>query len=110
MKNQISATELRHKIDILHNVEQSQYDQTWQVKFTTFAKIFHLMPNSIKFFEGVEFGNQISQNYILFCIRFNKNIDKNMRVRLKDKQFLIKKITNLWEKNTFLELIALEIA
>ena len=63
----------------------------------------------MKAFEDGEFANQINQNYMLFCIRFNKNIDKNMRIRLNEKDFLIKKITNYLEKDDFLELIALQI-
>lgn len=109
MKYKISATSLRHKIEFLHNVGQDDLIQNWQLKFSTFAKATHLMPNSLKFFEGIEFGNLINQNYMLFCIRFNNQVNKNMRIRLNNKKFLIKKITNVLEQDQFLELIAMEI-
>jgi hypothetical protein len=105
MKRHLSSADLRHKIDIL----QIGDGGSWQLKFSTFAKITHLMPNAVKAFEDIDFAGQIHQNYMLFCIRFNKNIDKNMRVRLNEKDFLIKKITNYLEKDDFLELIALQI-
>ena len=109
MSYKVSTIDLRHRIEFLDNIEKDDLIQKWQLRFSTFAKATHLMPNSLKFFEGIEFGNLINQNYMLFCIRFNKEVNKNMRIKLNNKEFLIKKITNILEQDRFLELIAMEI-
>jgi head-tail adaptor len=69
-----------------------------------------LSPTTAKFFEGVDFGNLINENYIILRVRFTSQITKDMRIRFKDKAFLIKKMVNVLEQNKLFEIIAMEVA
>jgi head-tail adaptor len=104
------SAKLNQKIDILENVVTNDLADNWQKKFTCFANIKHLSPNSVRFFEGVHFGNLINETYMLFSIRFNSSINKNLRILFKQKHFLIKKIINVLELDKVLEIIAMEVS
>jgi hypothetical protein len=110
MRNKLFTSNLKQRIEIYENVILDDLNDNWVKKQTFFAGIKHITANLIKFFEGVDFGNLINENYLLFSIRFNKDINKSMRILFKGKYFLIKKITNVLEQDKILEIIAMEVS
>ena len=107
MKN-LSAN-LRHRIKILENLVADDLSDNWHVTLELFTNIKQINPQSLKFFEKINFGNFVEASYTLFTIRFNPLINKNMKILFKNKEFLIKKIVNVDEKDKVLQIIALEV-
>jgi head-tail adaptor len=104
------AARLNQRIEILENVADKDLNDNWQSKFIVFAGVKPIGPNLIKFFEGVEFGALIDESYLIFTIRFNAQINKNMRILFKQKYFLIKKIINVRQLDKVAEIIAMEVS
>lgn len=100
------AAALKHPISI---TEYEASFKTWLVRFKTFASIKQLNPKTLKFFEKISFGNMAEASYMLFTIRFTSEVNKNMRISFKKRDFLIKKIINVEEQDRLLEIIAVEI-
>ena len=110
MIHELFSTTLKQKIHIMENLSTNDLEENWQTKGAYFAQVRHLSPSTARFFEGVDFGNLISENYIILRVRFTSEITKNMRIKFKDKSFLIKKMVNVLEQNKLFEIIAMEVA
>jgi head-tail adaptor len=109
VKNIPIAARLNKRIEIFENINANDLDEFWSLKLILFADVRELLPDNISFFEGVDFGNLINQVYMLFTIRFNKNISKDQRIEFKEKKFLIKKIINVAQKDRIMEIIAMQV-
>jgi head-tail adaptor len=109
MKPKPFAATLKQKIYILENSSQQQFSENWQLKYTHFAQVKQIAPNVVRFFENVNFGALIDEDYTLFRFRFNCDVHKNMRIKFKEQMFVIKKIINVMEQNKLLEIIAIKI-
>jgi len=109
MKNMPLSARLNKRIEILQNVNANDLDESWASSLMLFADVRELLPNNVSFFEGVDFGNLINQVYMLFTVRFNKNISKDQRIRFRQQSFLIKKIINVAQKDRIMEIIAMQV-
>jgi head-tail adaptor len=103
------SARLNKRIEILQNVNANDLDESWASSLMLFADVRELLPNNVSFFEGVDFGNLINQVYMLFTVRFNKNISKDQRIRFRQQSFLIKKIINVAQKDRIMEIIAMQV-
>ncbi len=103
------SARLNKRIEIFQNVNANDLDESWVSKLIIFADVRELLPNNISFFEGIDFGNLINQVYMLFTVRFNKNISKDQRIRFRQQNFLIKKIINVAQKDRVMEIIAMQV-
>jgi len=110
MIHELFSTTLKQKIHIMENLSTNDLEENWHIKGAYFAQVRHLSPSTARFFEGVDFGNLINENYIILRVRFTSEITKNMRIKFKDKSFLIKKMVNVLEQNKLFEIIAMEVA
>lgn len=105
-----SVKNFRHQIKFLENIilEPMEEDK-WIEKFTAYAEIKPLCDSKFLALENINFGHVITEGYFLFKIRFVKNITTKMRISFKEREFEIKRIIDVEEKNKFLNIIALEI-
>ncbi len=110
MRKQNIISRLVHKIAFLKNYsDNSTEDKIWEEVQTSFAEVKPICDNRFIFSEGLAFGNVVSEKYFLFKIRFTKDIDADMRISFKARNFEIKRIINQNERDKILNIIAIEI-
>ncbi len=106
----LSRNLLRHKIILLENKNLSSIEQPeWQEVFEVFANVNSYSSGILSQIEGVSFGHVLSEEYMIFTIRFHSKIRKNMRIKFRDSFFEIKRIINDEMKNKIQKIISLEI-
>ena len=98
------ASTLRHKIFIL-----AKEDDFWKEEYFCFASIKDYREDNLLLHENIDFGSIISKNYKIIRTRFLKNISKNMRIKFKNKQYEILKITNEKEESKITRILVSEI-
>lgn len=104
------AKKLNHQIKFLENQRRSEIeDENWLETITTFAEIIPLSDTSFKTIENFNFGHVMTESYYIFRIRYNQRINNNMRISYNKKNFEIKRIINVDEKNIAMQIIVLEI-
>lgn len=109
-KSKIMAFSLQHQISFLKNINNSPFEpERWQEKLKTFAEIIPISESSYTMLENLNFGHVITEGYYLFKIRFIKDIDTNLRISFKNKNFEVKRVINLKEQDRVLQIIAMEI-
>ena len=105
------SSKLIHRIVFLENVANPEIESdSWQEKMAAFAEIRPITDNRFLAIEGVEFGHLITESYYAFTLRFILGLHINMRIFFAKRQFDIKRIINIDEKNIILKIIALEIS
>lgn len=103
------SASLKHSIIVFESVISNSLNHSWKEKFKVFASVKEATPKHIKYLENINFGNIISETYFIFTIRFKEGLSKGMKISFNARDFLIKKIINLDQKNKVLEILALEI-
>lgn len=104
----ISIGEFKHSIDIFEQITDVRRagggrDPTWEIKFSTFAKIVPSQKNDLLQAQGLD--QQVSHKII---IRFQDGVTSDKRIRFKDRFMFIKSFINIEEQDKFLEIKALE--
>ncbi len=104
------AKKLNHQIKFLENRVNSEIEEeNWLEIITTFAEITALSDTIFKAIENFNFGHVMTESYYIFRIRYDQKVNNNMRILYNDKNFEIKRIINIDEKNVAMQIIALEI-
>jgi SPP1 family predicted phage head-tail adaptor len=100
----------RHPIKIIENTAISEVSpENWQEKFSLYAEIKALSDSRFESLENFSFGHVITEGLFLIKIRFMRGITTKMRIIFRERQFEIKRIINIEERERVLQMIVLEI-
>ena len=95
---------------MLENYNRSQLQSPkWREVFKAYAYISTYSPSLLSQLEGLNFGHVISEEYIIFTIRFHSGLKQDMRIAFQEKFFEIKRIINQDMQNQVQKIITLEI-
>lgn len=101
---------LTHYINFLENTSLvAMEEENWQIKLSCYAEITSLSDAKYGILEGMDFGNFITEEYYLFRIRYLEGVGRKMRIGFKNKQYAIKRIVNVNQRDKILNIIAQEI-
>lgn len=101
---------LQYQIKFIENSTKTEIDkEVWLEKFILYAEISPLCDNRFEAIKGLNFGHIMTEEFFLFKMRYIKGITSKMRISFKARQFEIKRIINVAERNKFLNIIGLEI-
>lgn len=102
--------DLIHKISFLENTAISNLElDNWEMKISVYAGIEALCDSTFHLLEDLNFNHVIIKDLYLFRMRFINSINNQMRIEFKNNIFKIKRIINIYEKNRWLQIIALKI-
>lgn len=102
---------MNHKIDFIKNQSESEVDDdVWEVVVTQFSSVSNLNMSQYSYFDELKTGHLNEMDFYKVKTRFNPLINKNMRMKLGDEFFDIKKIINKNFKNQYLIIIANKIS
>lgn len=108
--NNIFIGRLSQEILFLENKSISELDDdNWVEVIRTFADIKPLYDSKFGSLENFSFGHIVTENYFMFKIRYLPDLNTKMRISFNSRNFEIKRIINLHEKNEILQIIALEL-
>ena len=106
----IISRHFKHQIIFLENLTLAEgTTEDWQQKFITYAEIKPICDTSFESLENLNFGHVITKGFFLFKIRFLRGITIKQRILFKERQFEIKRIINIGERDMILNIITLEI-
>lgn len=104
----MSIGELRHKIVLLEQVseinERGFEIQSFNEYKSVWAKVLNL--SGKEYFQAAAIN---AENTLKFVIRYLENINLNMRILFKGKQYNIISIDNIKYEKRFIEIKALEV-
>ncbi|KAF8818804.1 phage head closure protein [Rickettsia endosymbiont of Cardiosporidium cionae] len=108
-KSSIAAT-LSQKITFLIDKNKDDFGQEkWQEYFYCFAHMDALCNNSYYALNNLKFGYILTKDLFLFRLRYNKNINRNLRISFESRIFSIKRVINIGSRSKLMSIIAIEL-
>ncbi|MDX1924422.1 MAG: head-tail adaptor protein [Rickettsiaceae bacterium] len=101
------SSNFRHFIEFIQ--QEADGMRSWRMLCAGFAEITSLSEANLKEYDDIKFGHLLQEEYFLITTRYVKTINDQMRIRFRDRTFIIRKIINPYQLNHILKIVAQEI-